>query len=284
MKYYILVILLLIIIASISPAGCRTTEFVEELATDTITEGSEEKAGEGETAEKETPDKDTENKKEDNKETDKEDSHQGEYFTAAILKSIDIENNIIMVEQLINDPDEKIIGPEITLSADYKVVKSILDIEAGEEKYIDMTLNDIPAGSEIGILFNESDTAELIIYQITEESYEKERLENVFFSFFDSVKEQEEYKYFSSTLKSMVGSEEEYKNGDKTDIYFIIQESHSSWENIKILDINIDESTATVTFTGDRIVEGIKSEGEKISFNFIKEEDEWKIDFPVKYN
>jgi len=280
MKYYIFIIALFIIVASISLGSCRTAGVGEEQITDTITEEQDEKAEED--SEKEISDKDTENKEDEDKEIDKEDSHQGEYFTEAILKNIDIGNNIIIVEQLINDPDEKIIDPEIILSEDYKVIKSILDIEEGEEKIIDITLDDIPAGSEIGILFNENDTAELIIYQVSEESYEKERLENVLFSFFDAVKEQEEYEYFSSTLKSIVGSEEEYKNGDKTDIYFIIQESHSSWENIKIVDISINENIATVTFTGDRMVEGMKSEDEKISFNFVKEENEWKIDFSLQ--
>jgi len=235
MKYYIFSIVLLIIIVSISLVGCGTVKAGEEQITDTITEKQEEKVEED--PEKEIPDKDTENKKDEDKEIDKEDSRQEEYFTEAILKSIDIENNIIIVEQLINDPDEKIIDPEIILSEDYKVIKSILDIEKGEEEIIDITLADIPAESEIGILFNENDTAEVIIYQVSEESYEKERLEDILFSFFDAVKEQDEYKYFSNILRSTVGSEEEYKNGDKTDIYFIIQESHSSWENIKIVDM-----------------------------------------------
>ncbi len=278
MKKYLFIITVLILSASISFTGCRSAAGGEEIITDTITEKQEEK---NETIEKEAPDKETPDKKGDDKEVAEDGSSEGEYFTGAILKSVDIKNNIIIVEQLINDPDEKIIKPEVELSADFKVAKSILDIEAGEEKYIDITLNDIPVGSEIGILFNENDAAELIIYQVLEESYEKERLEDTLFSFFDAVIEGEEYKYFSTTLKYIVGSEEEYKNGDKTDIYFIIQESHSSWENIEIQDISVDDSTATVTFTGDRKVEGMKSEGEEISFNFVKEDNEWKINFSL---
>jgi len=30
------------------------------------------------------------------------------------------------------------------------------------------------------------------------------------------------------------------------------------------------------------MVEGMKSEDEKISFNFVKEENEWKIDFSLQ--
>jgi len=183
------------------------------------------------------------------------------------------------VEQLINDPDEIIIEPQVTLSKDYKVVKSILDIEAGEEKTTDITLTDIPLGSEIGILFNKEGTAELIIYQVLEEEYEKERLEDVLLDFFEAVKLGEEYKYLSSSTKDIVGTEQEYKNGDKSDIYFIIQESHSNRENVEIQDISIDNNTATVTFTGERIVEGIKSEDEEVAFDFVKEDGEWKIDF-----
>ena len=45
--------------------------------------------------------------------------------------------------------------------------------------------------------------------------------------------------FFSSGTVNMVGSEEEYKNGDKSDIYFIIKGSHSNWENIEFGSIVI---------------------------------------------
>jgi len=98
---------------------------------------------------------------------------EGEYFTGAILKSIDTRNNKIIVEQLINDPDEIIIEPEVRLSEDYKVIKSILNIETGEEESTGMALEEIPVGSEIGILFSKDDTAKLIIYQVLIESVDK---------------------------------------------------------------------------------------------------------------
>ena len=55
--------------------------------------------------------------------------------------------------------------------------------------------------------------------------------------------------------------------------------SHSSWENIEIQEISIEGNNAKVIFSGDRMAEGMKSEGEKISFNFVKEDGKWKIDF-----
>ena len=129
----------------------------------------------------------------------------------------------------------------------------------------------------------ETTAAETTTVQTVEETVEEisneEKLEDTLFAFFDAVLLSEEYKYFSSATKDIVGTEEEYKNGDKTDIYFIIQESHSSWENIEIQDISIDGKAATVTFTGDREAEGMKYEGEEISFNFVKEGEEWMIDF-----
>ncbi len=41
------------------------------------------------------------------------DPQKGEYFVYAVLKSIDIQNNKITVEQLINEPNEKEISPEV---------------------------------------------------------------------------------------------------------------------------------------------------------------------------
>lgn len=100
-------------------------------------------------------------------------------------------------------------------------------------------------------------------------------------SFFDVVMQDNKYGFFSSGTVSMIGSEEEYKNGDKSDIYFIIQESYSSWENIEFKSIIIVDDSATVEFTGDRMAEGTKYEGYKVVFDFVKENDEWKIDFSL---
>ncbi|MCJ7666545.1 MAG: hypothetical protein MUO59_07415, partial [Actinobacteria bacterium] len=126
---------------------------------------------------------------------------------------------------------------------------------------------------------NEDNTAELIIYQIVTESIDEESLMVVLFGFFDAVEQDSEYEYFSSATINMVGSEEEYKNGDRSDIYFIIKESHSNWENIEIESIVIIDDTATIEIMGDRMAEGMKYEGEKVVFDFVKENGEWMIDF-----
>ena len=41
-------------------------------------------------------------------------------------------------------------------------------------------------------------------------------------NFIDAVKSGNEYDYVSSATKEIVGTEQEYKNGTKSDIYFII--------------------------------------------------------------
>jgi|GEM_PF-1657347 len=206
-------------------------------------------------------------------------STEGEYFVGGILKSVDTGNNMIIIEQLINDPDEVIVQPEVVLSPDYKVVKSTLDIEEGEERYSDITLEDIPLGSEIGILFNEDDTADLIIYQVMEGFDDREIIENIVLGFIDAVSQDEEYRFFSSQTRAMVGSEEEYKRGDKSDIYFIIKESHSNWDNVAVTDIVIDGDTAAAEITGDRTAEGVLYQGEEVVFSLIKEGETWYIDF-----
>lgn len=89
----------------------------------------------------------------------------GEYFTGAILKSIDEKNNIIIVEQLINGPDEKIISPEVSLADDCKVVKIILERPEEKEIVSEISLEDIKPGNEIGIIFRADNTARAIIYQ-----------------------------------------------------------------------------------------------------------------------
>ena len=93
------------------------------------------------------------------------DPQKGEYFVNAILKSIDVKNNMIIVEQLINEPDEKEISPEVTLSNDCKIVKVILERPEEKETVSEITLESIKLGSEIGIIFTSDNTARAIIYQ-----------------------------------------------------------------------------------------------------------------------
>ncbi len=98
--------------------------------------------------------------------------------------------------------------------------------------------------------------------------------------FFNAVVEGNEYKFFSTSTKEIVGTEEEYKNGTSVDWHFIIVESHSSWENLKIHDFDIDNNTAIITIIGDRTVEGLEYKNDKVRFKFVKENNEWKIVFP----
>lgn len=93
------------------------------------------------------------------------DSQKGEYFVNAILKSIDVKNNTITVEQLINEPNEKEISPEVKLSEDCKIVKVILERLDEKETVSEITLDSIKLGSEIGIIFKSDNTARAIIYQ-----------------------------------------------------------------------------------------------------------------------
>ena len=93
------------------------------------------------------------------------DPQKGEYFVYALLKSIDLENNKITVEQLINEPNEKEITPEVTLSEDCKIIKVILEKPDEKETITEITLDSIKLGSEIGIIFKSDNTARAIIYQ-----------------------------------------------------------------------------------------------------------------------
>ena len=77
------------------------------------------------------------------------DPQKGEYFVYAILKSIDVKNNMIIVEQLINEPNQKEIFPEVTLSEDCKIVKVILERPDEKETVTEITLDSIKLGSEI---------------------------------------------------------------------------------------------------------------------------------------
>ena len=115
---------------------------------------------------------------------------------------------------------------------------------------------------------------------------EKEEVKSELFlilnNFFQAVKEDnydKEYEFFDSYTRGMVGSEEEYRNGTKSDIFYIIQESHSNWKNTEAESLILEGNRAILTITGDRNAEGIESMDEKIGFKFINEEENWKIDF-----
>ena len=93
------------------------------------------------------------------------DPQKGEYLVYAILKSINTENNIIIVEQLVNEPNKKVIKPEVLLASDCKVIKVTLEMPDEKESILEIKLSDIPLGAEIGIIFKSDNTARAVIYQ-----------------------------------------------------------------------------------------------------------------------
>ncbi len=125
-----------------------------------------------------------------------------------------------------------------------------------------------------------------VVEEPEEKALSEEGLKDELFSklnnFFDAVTEDKEYAFFSSQTIDIVGNEQEYKQGTKTDIYFIIQGAHSSWKNLEAKEIVVDNDWTTLTITGDRMAEGMEYTGEEISFNFVNEDNEWKIDFSGK--
>ncbi len=95
----------------------------------------------------------------------------GETFVYAILEWADYENKIIGIQQLINEPHEEEVGPQVTLAEGYRVQMSVVERhEDGEDEYIvDITLQDVPIGEEIGIILNEQGLARAIVYNINVE-------------------------------------------------------------------------------------------------------------------
>ncbi|MHB1346489.1 MAG: hypothetical protein ACYCXK_03260 [Candidatus Humimicrobiaceae bacterium] len=93
----------------------------------------------------------------------------GEYFVNALLKEILLSasssSRTIIVEQLINDPDEKNINPEVKLANDCEFINIILERPSEKETITEINLEDIPIGSEIGIIFNSENYAKTIISQ-----------------------------------------------------------------------------------------------------------------------
>ena len=93
------------------------------------------------------------------------DPQKGEYFVYAILKSINTENNIIIVKQLVNEPNKKVIKPEVLLAPDCKVIKVTLEMPDEKESILEIKLSDIALGAEIGIIFKSDNTTRAVIYQ-----------------------------------------------------------------------------------------------------------------------
>ena len=139
--------------------------------------------------------------------------------------------------------------------------------------------NETPIQDEQDIIKEEEAVEEEEETLADEEEEVKSELFLILNNFFEAVKEDKEYEFFDSYTRGMVGSEEEYRNGTKSDIFYIIQESHSSWKNLEAESLILEGDRAILAITGDRNAEGIESIDEKIGFKFINEEGSWKIDF-----
>ena len=170
MKKIIYFIFAALIVVLFSSYGCSINK--EDKITETISQEifyDEEILQETITYKESTTSVTAKNNKEETQETGKivpdADPAKGEYFVYAILKSIDTENNIIIVEQLINEPNEKVIKSEVLLAPDCKVIKVILEMPDEKESILEIKLLDIPIGAEIGIIFKSNNTARAVIYQ-----------------------------------------------------------------------------------------------------------------------
>ena len=166
--YYALFTTLLIVF--FSSQGCSMTESDE--ITETISHEIfvyEETLHETITYKESSTSVTAKNNKEETQETNKiipdADPLKGEYFVYAILKSIDTENNVIIVKQLVNEPNEKIIEPQVKLSSNCRIIKVILEMPDEKENISEIKLSDIPESSEIGIIFKSDNTARAVIYQ-----------------------------------------------------------------------------------------------------------------------
>ncbi len=96
---------------------------------------------------------------------------QGEDFIYALLKWADYDQELIGIEQLEQEPYEQEYGPELALAEGYQVQMSVVERhEAGEQEYIvDIALQDIPIGEEIGIIVDQQSKARAIVYGIAVE-------------------------------------------------------------------------------------------------------------------
>ena len=168
-------------------------------------------------------------------------------------------------------------GCRISTNDEYVVIEASTEVADIEESGSGESEEEVSPEEENSE--KEENTEDIVIEQNMEEPLDEDMLMDALINFFDAVKQDNEYKYFSNATINIVGSKEEYKNGDKSDFYFIIKESHSNWENIEFKNIIIVDGIATVEIIGDRMAEGMKYEDEKVVFDFVKENDEWKIDF-----
>ena len=146
-------------------AEVAVSETVNESAVDSSAGEVTEESSSEQTEESDSDGTEPENVEETGKIIPETDPSKGEYFAYAILKEIDAAGSMIVVEQLINEPNEKEITPEVKLAADCRVVKIVLVRPQEKETVTEISIEDISIGSEIGIIFNSDDTARAVIYQ-----------------------------------------------------------------------------------------------------------------------
>ena len=171
-KTIVAIIIAIFLLSSLTlfGVGCKKTQ--EFVTSETVeskesnSEVSETKSSISETTTQPETTKNTTNTSNSKYETN---SGAGEYFVNALLKEIILSasssSRTIKVEQLINEPDAKKINPEVKLANDCKFVKIILERPSEKETITEINLEDIPIGSEIGIIFNSDNTAKTIIFQ-----------------------------------------------------------------------------------------------------------------------
>jgi len=97
-----------------------------------------------------------------------EDASTGDGITegrvyGAVLKSVDLDNGAITIEQLINEPNEPEIGSNLKLDEDCKVIRIVVIRDKEEKEYSrDISLKEVAIGSEIGIMFEKNMVSTII--------------------------------------------------------------------------------------------------------------------------
>jgi len=163
-KFFIIVIMLFFVLFMTS---CLKTDGKENetIKDDSVTSGqtTATTAGDSEEENAQTTEPETVDNETVDLEIKETNPAEGEYFVYAILKSINIQDNTIIVEQLINEPNEKEIQPEVILGQDCQIVKIVLEQATEKETLTEINLNDIGINNEIGIIFKSDNTARAII-------------------------------------------------------------------------------------------------------------------------
>ncbi|MDZ7839117.1 MAG: hypothetical protein U5N58_15010 [Actinomycetota bacterium] len=92
---------------------------------------------------------------------------QTEFFANAILKGV-TDGKTLVVEQLINEPNQQEIGEQVSVAENFQAYFSLVTRSGGQEKeYINvLDLSRIPRNQEIGLIMNQDNQAVAAIYSI----------------------------------------------------------------------------------------------------------------------